>query len=263
MADGPVGARADPARWAYRLRDAVALVRPDWIVTHHDPSLEADALLEPAGGGSLPADLADLVDVELAAKAPVSAHVELTGVLAGLFPAGVVAASITGPAGLCAALTGDGAAGSAGLDPEVLADCGDVLAELASAYVAAGASRILVWEPAGSAAPAEQLADAHAPIARRLAMLGVPGVLCGGAGVRGAGYSAHALGEGGDGALLVRPDVFEPTDPPGSFERLWDGWADRLPSPAGEALPPLVVSAGPLPRGCDMALLRAAGERPR
>ncbi len=26
----------EPARWAYALREAVGLVRPDWVVTHHD-----------------------------------------------------------------------------------------------------------------------------------------------------------------------------------------------------------------------------------
>lgn len=263
MAAEPVSVREDPERGAYQLKEAVSLVRPDWVLTHHDPGLEADAVRGLIACGSASADLLDLVDTELARTAPVSRVIELVEILAGLYPSGVVAVSVTGPAGLCSALTG-AREGGPGLDADVLADCGDVLAELVSAYVDAGASRVLVWEPDIEEPDEPDVSDAHVPIVRRLEMLGVSGVLCGGSGMSVLGYSAHALARDGRGAALFRPECFRPTPEAVSFAELWREWAaETAPLARSEADPPLLVSDGPLPAECDMGLLRAAGERTR
>lgn len=96
MAERPASdLRQDPVGWAYALRDAVALAKPDLVVSHLDPALEADAL--PLGDGD-PVDA--LLDVEdLPGRQPVAAAIELVGTLAGL-PGygGRVAATITSPA---------------------------------------------------------------------------------------------------------------------------------------------------------------------
>lgn len=262
MAAAPVGVREDPERGAYQLKEAVSLVRPDWVLSHHDPGLEADAVRGLIAGGSASEDLLDLVDTELATTSPVSRIVELVEILAGLYPSGAVAVSVTGPAGLCSALTE--ARGGPGLDADVLADCGDVLAELVSAYVDAGASRVLVWEPDIEGPDEPDVSDAHVPIVRRLEMLGVSGVLCGGSGMSVPGYSAHALARDGQGAALIRPECFRPAPEAVSFAELWREWAVATdPLARSAADPPLLVSDGPLPADCDMSLLRAAGERTR
>lgn len=263
MAPEPVSVHQDPERGAYQLKEAISLVRPDWVLTHHDPGLEANAVRGLIADGAVSEDLLELVDTKLARTGPVSRMVALVKILAGLYPHGTVAASVTGPVGLCSALTGPHAEGQS-LDADVLADCGDVLAELVSAYVDAGAHRVLVWEPAIAEPDEPDVADAHVPIVRRLQTLGVPGVLCGGAGANVSGYSAHALAQGGQGAVLIRPECFRPASEAVSFTQLWREWAVRAaPLAHSEAEPPLVLSDGPLPADCDMSLVRQAGERPR
>ncbi|ASR38089.1 hypothetical protein BAY61_27230 [Prauserella marina] len=220
---------------AYRLRDAVELVRPDWVVTHHDQGAEARAA-RTAGD-------VELVDVALAALDPVAGLVELVEVLAALYPDTVVAASVTGPAGMAAAMESGG-------DSADLLDCGDVLAELVSAYVGAGASRVLVWEPEVGDDIADEVISAHTSIVRRLDMLGVPGVLCGGAAIDSAGYRAHALNGGGREATLVPPNAFS-RGAAGSF-------AELLP---GSAAHGLVLTDGPVSADCDLGLLSAVSVR--
>src|SRR5271166_3595797 len=116
-----------PARWAYALRDAVALARPDWIVTHHDLELEALAAAEQVD------TVEDAPDADLAATALGGAALELTDTLRGLYPSGVIAASVTGPATMAARLASR--LGEADIDLETVAlDCGDALAALAAAH---------------------------------------------------------------------------------------------------------------------------------
>ncbi|MEU3274846.1 hypothetical protein ABZ639_28710 [Saccharomonospora sp. NPDC006951] len=223
---------------AYRLRDAVELVRPDWVVTHHDPEVEARA--------ARTAGEVELVDVSLAGLAPVAGLVELVEVLAALFPDTVIAASVTGPAGMAAAMERlESAGGSADL-----LDCGDVLAELVSAYVGAGASRVLVWEPEVAEDIADEVTSAHTSIVRRLDMLGVEGVLCGGAAIDSAGYWAHALNGGGRQATLLPADAFA--------RGAADCAAELLRNSAAHGL---VVTEGPVPADCDLGLLSAASVR--
>lgn len=243
MAGAPSDAGTDPVQRAYRLRDAVELVRPDWVVTHHDPGAEAGAV-RAAGDG------VELVDVVLARRAPVTELVELVEVLVALYPDTVIAASITGPAGMAAALE-DGPDG-ASVD---LLDCGDVLAELVSAYVGAGARRVLVWEPEVPADAAAEVTSAHTSIVRRLDLLGVPGVLCGGPGIDSGGYWAHALRGTGRQAILVPTEGFA-RGSAGCFAELWRSW--NVPDAQH---PGVVLTDGPVPPDCDMGLLSAAGAR--
>ncbi|GAA1380301.1 hypothetical protein GCM10009613_04430 [Pseudonocardia kongjuensis] len=233
----PVGARTDPARWAYRVRDAAALARPDWVVTHHDPQAEADAVR--AAGG-------DPLDRPLPGSAAVAPLLELTRVLAGLFPRTAVAASLTGPVALARALAGGGTP-----DPELVTDCADALAGLASAQVEAGATRLLVWE---SDEPGPAPADALAPLLRRAAILGTPVLLRGGPVPATAGV-LRARPDGSGDALLVDPAVFAPDGTAAGFERAWSSWT-------GASAPELVLTDGPVPYDCDLATVRAAGERP-
>jgi hypothetical protein len=220
--------REDARRWAYALREAVTLVRPDWVLTHHDPALEADALSGLASGDAL-------FDVALAELAPAASAVELTATLAALYPTATIAASITGPGALAGALA-SGPLGE-GVLADLEVDCGDVLAALAAAHVEHGARRILVWETDGDGAA---LTAAHAAITRRLALCGVDAVLCGAPRLDAVGYAAHALRDGGRGARLIDPHAFASAD-----------------TRSGD----VVITDGPIPADCDMALLRAAGER--
>lgn len=244
MAGEPVAARSDPQRWAYRLRDAVSLARPDWVVTHHDLTAEADAI-RTAGG--------DPLELPLAECEPVAALVELAGVLVRLYPSSVVAASVTGPVALCAALDGER---GAELDAGLLADCGDALAELVAAYVVAGARRVLVWEPPAARIGIEEVRDAHAPVLRRLATLGAPALLCDGIGLPTGDYPLHARADRAANALLVDPGAFARSGM--SFGELWRSWS-AVSSAAGP--PQIAVTNGPVPRSADLTLLRAAGER--
>ena len=127
-------------RWAYALRDAVALLHPDVVVSHLDETLEADAVAS-----------ADLLD--LANAPPVTAAVELVATLAGIFRgAPPVAATLTGPAALAARI------GDASEDG--LLDAADALAALARAYADAGANVLVVFEPprSGLLGPIERAA---------------------------------------------------------------------------------------------------------
>ncbi|SFB49889.1 hypothetical protein SAMN05216266_114116 [Amycolatopsis marina] len=247
MAGAPPQVRVDPVQQAYRLRDAVELVRPDWVVTHHDPLAEVEAVR--AAGTHI-----DLVDVELAAQPPLRDLVELTRVLTALYPQRPVAASITGPAGLSAAMAaGDDAV------PLDLLDCGDVLAELVSAYVSSGARKLLVWEPEVPPELVSEVRSAHSPIVRRLELLGVPAVLCGAATISSDGYWAHATGEGGHRAMLVPADRFSrgATD---CFAELWRSWNASAAEHVADPIT-LLITDEPVPAECDMNLLRAAGTR--
>src|SRR5271157_2560660 len=163
-----------PARWAYALRDAVALARPDWIVTHHDLQLEALAAAEQVD------TVEDAPDADLAASALGAAALELTETLRGLYPSGIIAASLTGPATMAARLAARLAEPDIDLETAAL-DCGDALAALAAAHAERGASRVIVWEPDAGGLEPGALAQAHEPLLRRLTLLGLDAVASAGA----------------------------------------------------------------------------------
>jgi hypothetical protein len=174
--------RTDPVRWAYALREAVELARPDVVVSHLDDRLEVDTVLAaaPAEG-----DLAGrLLDVPaLAELAPAGAAVELVRTLAGIYRSGPgVAATLTGPVTLAGRIgSAMLPAGAAIDDPVELAEiAGDLLAGLAAAYADAGATVLVVFESDRSAVVRE--ADRQAalrPIARIAEHKRVELVVCG------------------------------------------------------------------------------------
>lgn len=242
--DEPATMREQPGRWAYSLREAVSLVAPDWVVTHHDLDLEADAAL--ASG----ADLADAVDVPLDRSAPASAALELTATLSTLYPRAVVAASVSGPAAMATRLLESGAED---LDPLDLLDlCGDALAGLAAAHIERGAQRVIVWEPSRGAFAAAEVEAAHRPLVRRLETLGVDAVLCSGFDLAGDGYAAHTSSSSSRAAVLVPLEAFprNDDDDPSLVAKI-------EAAPAGD----VVLTDGPIPRDCSIGPLAQIGRR--
>src|SRR5271166_5400371 len=235
----------DPARWAYALRDAVALAHPHWIVTHHDLELEATGAAEQAGA------LDDLLDVELSIAGPGRSLLELTATLAGIYPTGVVAASLTGPATMAVRFARKTSEEDCDLETAAL-DCGDVLAALAAGLVEHGATRVLVWEHDGDGLGPGALVSAHEPILRRLKLAGVEAVAVGSASLLGVGYAALAWPGGGDGAAVLGPEAFAS---PEGLDHALTG-AESIAGADG-----LVLSDGPVPGDRDMGALRHLGER--
>ena len=174
-----VALREDPVRWAYALRDAVALAPPALVLSHLDAELEAQALL---AGLAADGDWIDRVAdaAPLATSGPGAAAVELVATLAGAFRGGLgVAAVLSAPADVAAA-----AAGALGVrddpgDRSELADlAADALAGLVSAYAAAGAGTMIVVEHAAGGLDAADRDRSHAPLARALAHHRVDAVIC-------------------------------------------------------------------------------------
>lgn len=243
----PAAMREQPQRWAYALREAVSLLAPDWIVSHHDLDLEADAARAAAD------DLGDALDVPLADSAPASAALELTETLVGLYPHAVVAASVSGPAAMATRLlAGDDDDEADALD--VLDLCGDALAGLAAALVERGAGRIVVWEPDRGAFAADDVAAAHQPLLRRLETLGAAAVLCSAPDLSGDGYAAHATPSSGRGATLIAADAFPSGDGDAS------GLIAAIEAAAADEV---VLTDGPIPRSCSMSVLAQLGRRER
>lgn len=238
--------REQPERWAYSLREAVSLVAPDWIVTHHDLDLEADA------ARATGVDLADVVEIPLDGSATASAVLELTATLATLYPQAPVAASVSGPAAMAARLLEDEATD---LDPlDTLDLCGDALAGLAAAHVERGAQRVIVWEPVRGPFASDDVEAAHRPLLRRLETLGAAAVLCSAAELGGEGYAAHASPSASRAAVLVPLDAF-PLAEGDDFPLI----AEIEAAPAGD----LVLTDGPIPRDCSMSALAQLGRRKR
>lgn len=241
IAGGPPCWKTNPTRWAYCLREAVALVRPDWVITHFDPHAEADALT-----GEVTASAA-VVDVDLARTPILAAALELTTVLVRLYPAQPVAASVTGPGQLSSILAQRFSTPDDDL-PDLIADVGDLLGVLAGSYAAAGAGRILVWESA-EIDPMDDLvdevADAHGPLLRRLDTMGVPAVLCGADRLDELGYADHVVPGRGLAAAADFGTV--------PFDRLWPTLVHGYGGP--------IVSDGPVPGDADLSLLAAAANR--
>jgi hypothetical protein len=229
--------RTEPTSWAYCLREAVGLVRPDWVITHFDATAEADAV-----SGAVTASAA-VIDVDLARSPILAAALELTTVLARLYPALPVAASVTGPGALSQILAQRFSTPSEDL-PDLLADIGDLLGVLVGSYAAAGADRILVWESSETDL-LDDLVDAHAPMLRRLHTMGVPAVLCGAEQLDGLDYAHHAVAGRG---LATAADFG--TVP---FDRLWPTLTDGYQGP--------IVSDGPIPVDADLSVLAAAANR--
>ncbi|MFA5710422.1 hypothetical protein [Mycolicibacterium sp.] len=229
--------RTEPSRWAYCLREAVGLMRPDWVITHFDPQAEADAVT-----ASVTASAA-VIDVNLARTPLLAAALELTTVLAGLFPAQPVAASVTGPGALSQILAQRFSTSDEDL-PDLIADVGDLLGVLVGSYAAAGATRILVWESSETDL-LDDLVDAHAPMLRRLHTMGVSAVLCGAERLDGLDYAHHVVAGGG---LATAADFG--TVP---IDRLWPTLTDGYQGP--------IVTDGPIPSDADLRVLAAAANR--
>jgi len=234
-----------PARWAYALRDAVALARPDWIVTHHDLQLEALAAAEQVD------TVEDAPDADLAATALGAAALELTETLRGLYPTATIAASVTGPATTAARLAAQLEETDIDLETAAL-DCGDVVAALAAAHVERGASRVIVWEPDAGGLEPGALAQAHEPLLRRLKLLGVDAVAVGTENLMDRPYAALAWATGGRGAGLLAADAFGDS---ASLDAALGGWEESAGTDA------VLISDGPVPGDCDLTALRRLGER--
>ena len=234
--ESPALLRSDPMRWAYALRDAVELARPDLVVSHFDDRLEADTVL---GAGRPDGDpIGWLAGVpELATLRPAAAAVELVGTLAGIYRSPgdpPVAATLTGPATLAARLAPELFPAGAGADERIdLADlAADLLAALARAYADAGAAVLIVLErqpellvtDADRAAALEPLARAAAH--RRVELL---------------------TSGPGDG---VPAEVW--SSPPHEFAAAWEH------AEAGAL--DLLISDGPVPAGIPLGNLAQARE---
>jgi hypothetical protein len=255
LAGRPAGdARTHPMQWAYALRDAAGLAHPDVLVSHWDPTLEADALAGAVADGE-----GDWVDRLMAAPAlaqtpPTQQAVEIVATLAGLFRSGPpIAATITGPVSTAAALApvvlgGDATDG----DRTELADlCADALAGLIGAFAEAGASLIVVVEQ--RAEFVEDVANIQAPLVRALAHHRVDGIAVASAGVELPGYGAQAVPWDGTGApppvALLAPETWD--EPP---ERFAERWSALLASAGGA----LLLSDGPLPAAMPLENLQTA-----
>jgi len=155
----------DPTRWAYALREAVVLARPDVLVVGWDGQFELGALraiVADAPPGGVADALAD-ADGRLRDRLTAAALVSVIATLRGLFSAGPqVTVAVLGPATLAGALCGEGD------DADEVADlCADQLVDLLGACVEAGATAVVLRDHAPPAG-----VDAHAarrPVARALA----------------------------------------------------------------------------------------------
>lgn len=148
----PAVALEDPARWAYALREPLALARADVLVVGWDAGMELRALREAAGvaddEGSAP-DPEAVVDGLYGATGPLreqpsgAALVALVETLRAMLPGGPdLWVALLGPASLAGALGG-------GADGAELADlCADQLVDLVRACAEAGARTAILREPA-------------------------------------------------------------------------------------------------------------------
>ena len=163
----PAVAHEDPGRWAYALREAVALARPDVLVVGWDAGFELAALREAADpGGTSAGGVADALydaDRPLRARAAAGALVSQLTTLSGLFPGDRPAlwVAVAGPASLAGAL------GARADEVDEVADlCADQLVDLLGACAEAGAAAVVLREPAPAAGV--DVVAARAPIVRAL-----------------------------------------------------------------------------------------------
>ncbi len=228
----------EPERWAYSMSEAVALVQPDWVVTHHDLSLEATALAAEA------TNIEDVADVAVAGTPALGGALTLTNTLAGIYRGGIVAASVTGPASIATRLASGEIGSGADEDDvvELLDICGDLVAEFAAALTERGAQRVIVWEDSAGPFVSEDVMAAQSPLIRRLDTLDVPILLVAADGIPLDPYAVHASPSAGRGAVLVGPD--------------------ELASAHGLGAPDdVVLTDGPIPARFDLATLAGIGQR--
>lgn len=238
----PESMLSSPAKWAYAVRDACELARPDWIVSHFDPRLESTALRDAAG------DLEEAEDVALAGLPGPEAVATLVATLAELHPAGTVAASLTGPATIAADLCERFAVADAERRLDLLDACADGVAELGARLAERGAGRLLVWEPGVGGFDPDDVVSAHAPLLRRAATIGCEAVLCADE-ESGSGFELVATPEGDRARLLPAARIRDAL----SFEEVF--------RPLQRAGLEIVITDGPIPADCDLRLIREAGER--
>lgn len=257
-------ARTQPMHWAYALRDAVGLAHPDLLVSHWDPALEADALRAGAAEGE-----GDWVDrllnaARLADVPPTKQAVELVKTLTGLFRTGPpVAAALTGPVTVAAALAPDLLDAGAGEDDRIeLADlCADALAGLIGAYGEAGAGMVVVVEHEPAFLEAGDACAAQSPLVRALGHYRVTGIIvpAAGADLDRAGYPGAAMrwdGQGPPPAVgLVAPDVWALAP-----EEFAGRWRALVAEAAGSDA--LLLSDGPLPGDMPLENLQTAAKAP-
>jgi hypothetical protein len=233
--EDPSQLRTDPVGWAYALRDAVDLARPDLVVSHLDDRLEADAVL---GATEPDEDWAGrlLSAPALAGVAPTTAVAELVRTLSAIYLARPpVAATLTAPSTMAARLAPELLpSGSSEEDRIELAEiCGDLLAGLAVAYAEAGAAVLIVIESDPSFLESEADRDgALLPVERVAGHQRVELVVVGGA----------------DG---VAPGVWGL--PPEQFAVEWPRAAAAVPGD-------LLLSAGAIPGDIPLENLRLATE---
>jgi len=233
--------RSDPTRWAYALRDAVDLARPDWIVTHYEPTLEADAI---AGAAD---DVVAVPDADLAAADATAAVATLAETLAAIYPDSTVAASLTAPPAVAGQLAARFAVGDEDERLDLLDACADLLADHAAALATGGADRIVVWDRDGGGFGAADRTSSLRPLTRRLGMASVPAVLCTADDGDAEGFE-YCASPGSGVATLIPPACF-----------LEASTIDEVLGPlAGTAI---ALTDGPIPGACDLSLIRAAGER--
>lgn len=250
--DDPSVAREDPTRWAYAIREAVALAKPDTIVVGWGGEAETAALRSVADGAT--GD--DLVDAlydapPLREVEPASTLPALVGTLRDLFPGGPsIAVALRGPSSVAAALAADGD------DVDEIADtAADALADLAGAVAEAGAAALLVVEDL--VAPS---ADAHKPLVRVLSHHSLDGVLvataAGDADLSAVGYPRVATAWAPSDAdapdvALVDPALWEDPDEAG-----FAAADDALRAAASSGA--LVLTGGPLPGSLALERLQRA-----
>jgi hypothetical protein len=229
--ESPLMLRSDPVRWAYVLRDAVALAQPDVVVSHFDDQLEADAVLARGSpGGDWITWLLDAPP--LAALPPVAAAVELVSTLAGIYRAGPsVAATLTGPVTVAALIAPHVLPLGAGVDERVeLADLvADHLAALAGAYADAGAGLLIAIEREGFL----NFADARARLLEPL--------------VRAAGHRRIEF-------VVTRPGR-------GIAPELWSLAPEQFVSAWQQSVadaPELLLTDGPIPAQAPLEMIRMA-----
>ncbi|MTD44704.1 hypothetical protein GKE82_10480 [Conexibacter sp. W3-3-2] len=134
----PAVALAEPERWAYALREAVALARPDMLVLGWDGGFETGALATVVGGAADPVDAIYDADRPLCEQPQGAALVTLVGTLRQLFGGRPrLALAVRGPAALADGL-------GAPADDELADLCADQLVDLLLACAAVGIDTVVL-----------------------------------------------------------------------------------------------------------------------
>jgi hypothetical protein len=253
--------RTEALPWAYALRDAVGLARPDVVVSHWDATLEAEALTGVLADGDLIDRL--LSAPRLAEIAPTRGTIELVRILTGLYGTEPeVAATVTGPASVAARLAASCPNEALAAEDRVeLADvCADALAGLVADYGHAGATRVVVVEHDAEFLAAGDAAEVQAPLVRALAHQRLAGVLVApeGLDLAAAGYEETA--ERWDGAGAPPPVALLPAAlwslTPGRFAERW-----RALSAQAAGSDALLLTDGPLAPDMPLENLQVARGR--